>query len=172
MIELVHEITHLVFQRSYFSVTFGKLLLFALQIESLLIDQSVELLNLIQSLANFEFKVSDVAAQIITLVCLNLICNVQSIDFFQVFAVSFSQCCQFVICLTFLGLQAGVRVLTDLVLVFHTLDVYVSIADQSTLPIELSVKLSVLSLSIVIDLALLVNLRSKSLDESNVSIDT
>ena len=53
-----------------------------------------------------------------------------------------------------------------------SLDVDVAIADQRALAVELRVKLCVLSLSIVIDLALLIDLGSQRLDESNIGIDT
>ena len=172
MIQLVHEITHLVLQRGDLSVAFRKLLLLALQIERLLIDQPIELFDLVQGLADLKFKVSDVAAKIVPLVRLHLICNVQSVNFFQVFAVSFSERSKLVVSLPFLGLEAGVGVLAHLLLVLDPLDVDVAVADQRALAVELRVKLCVLSLSIVIDLALLIDLRSQRLDESNIGIDT
>ena len=172
MIQLVHEITHLVLQGGDLPVAFRQLLLLALQIERLLIDEPIELLDLVQSLADLKFKVSDVSAQIVPLVCLHLICNVQSVNFFQVFAVSLPEGGELVVGLAFLGLEAGVGVLAHLLLVLDPLDVDVTVADQRALPVELRVKLCVLPFSIVIDLALLIDLRSERLDESNVSIDT
>ena len=172
MIQLVHEITHLVLQRGDLPVAFRQLLLLALQIERLLIDQSIELFDLVQGLADLKFKVSDVAAKIVPLVRLHLICKVQSVNFCQVFAVSFAERGEHVVSLPFLGLEARVSVLDHLLLVLDPLDVDVAVADQRALAVELRVKLCVLSLSIVIDLALLIDLRSQRLDESNIGIDT
>ena len=112
------------------------------------------------------------STQIVPFIGLNFICNVQSVNFFQVFAVSFSERGQLVVCLAFLGLQACVGVLTHLLLMLDALDVNVTVADQCTLPVKLCIKLSVLPFSIVIDLALLVNLRSERLDETNIGVDT
>ena len=102
MVQLVHEIAHLVLQRCDLSVTLGKLLLFALQIECLLVNQSVKLLDLIEGLGDFKFKVANVAAEVITLVRLNLVRDIESIDLFKVFPVALSEGRQLVIRLSFL----------------------------------------------------------------------
>ena len=62
MIQLVHKIAHLVFQGCYLAVALGELLLFALQIECLLVNQSVELLDLIERLGDFKFEIANVTA--------------------------------------------------------------------------------------------------------------
>ena len=51
------------------------------------------------------------------------------------------------------------------------LDVDVAVGDERSLPVEFSVKLSVLSLTVVINRALLINLRSESLYEADVCVD-
>ena len=50
MVELIHEIAHLVFKGCNLAVALSKLLLLALQIKCFLVDKTVKLLNLIQSL--------------------------------------------------------------------------------------------------------------------------
>ena len=102
MIQFVHEIAHLIFQRCNLSVALGKLLLFALQIECLLVNQSVKLLDLIEGLGNFKFEVANVAAEVITLVCLNLVRDIKPVDLFKVFPIALSEGSQLVICLSFL----------------------------------------------------------------------
>ena len=102
MIQFVHEIAHLVLQRCNLSVALGKLLLFALQIECLLVNQSVKLLDLIEGLGDFKFEVANVAAEVITLVCLDLVRNIESVNLFKVFPVAFPKGSQFIICLPFL----------------------------------------------------------------------
>ena len=52
-----------------------------------------------------------------------------------------------------------------------SLNVDVSLADELALSVELRVELGVLAFAIVIDRALLVNLRSQSLNESDASIN-
>ena len=102
MIQFVHEIAHLVLQRCNLSVALGKLLLFALKIECLLVNQSVKLLDLIEGLGDFKFEVANVAAEVITLVCLNLVRDIQPVDLFKVFPVALSEGSQLVIRLSFL----------------------------------------------------------------------
>ena len=51
------------------------------------------------------------------------------------------------------------------------LDVDVAVGDERSLPVEFRVKLSVLSLTVVINRALLINLRSESLYEADVCVD-
>ena len=50
MVKLAHKIAHLVLERCDLAVALSKLLLLALQIKCFLVDKTVELLNLIQSL--------------------------------------------------------------------------------------------------------------------------
>ena len=102
VIQFVHEIAHLVLQRCNLSVALGKLLLFALQIECLLVNQSVKLLDLIEGLGDFKFEVANVAAEVITLVCLNLVRDIKSVDLFKVFPVALSEGSQLVIRLSLL----------------------------------------------------------------------
>ena len=102
MIQLVHKIAHLVLQRCYLSIALGELLLFALQIECLLVNQSVKLLDLIERLGDFKFEIANVAAEVITLVCLDLVRDVESVNLFEVFPVTLPQGGQLVICLSFL----------------------------------------------------------------------
>ena len=111
MVQLVHEVTHLIFERSDFSVTLSELLLLRFQVECFLVNQSVQLLNLVQCLADFKFEIANVAAQVITLIGLDFIGDVESIDFFEVFPVTLSESSQFIISLSFLGLEAAVGIL-------------------------------------------------------------
>ena len=54
----------------------------------------------------------------------------------------------------------------------HPLDVDVSLGDESPLSIKFCIELSVLSLSLIVNLFLLVNLGPQSLDEADVAIDS
>ena len=171
MVQLVHEVAHLIFERSDFSVALSELLLLRFQVECFLVDQSVEFLNLVQRLADFKFEVANVAAQVITLIGLDFISDVESIDFFEVFPVTLSESRQFIISLSFLGLEAGVGILADLLLVLDALDVDVAVGDERSLPVQFRVQLSVLPLPVVINRALLIDLRSQSLYEANIGVD-
>ena len=55
---------------------------------------------------------------------------------------------------------------------FHPLNVHISVTNQSSLPVELGVKLRVLALTVIVNLALLIDLRSERLDESDVRVDS
>ena len=102
MIQFVHEIAHLVLQRCDLSIALGKLLLFALQIECLLVNQSVKLLDLIEGLGDFKFEVTDVSAEVVALICLDLVSHIKSVDFFKVFPIALSEGSQLVIRLSLL----------------------------------------------------------------------
>lgn len=91
VVELVHEIGHLVFERSYLTVTLGQLLLLAFKIKRFLVDQSVQLLHLVEGLGDVELEVSDVIAEVVAFVRFYFVGNVQPFDFFKVFAVALTQ---------------------------------------------------------------------------------
>ena len=111
VVELVHEIGHLVFERSYLTVTLGQLLLLALKIKRFLVDQSVQLLDLVEGLGDVELEVSDVVAEVVAFVRFYFVGNVQPFDFLEVFAVALTQGRQLIVHLALLRLQAHVGVL-------------------------------------------------------------
>ena len=147
-------------------------MLFAFQIKSLLVNQSVKLLDLIEGLGDFKFEVTDVSAQVVALICLDLVSHIKSVDFFKVFPIALSKGSKLVISLSFLRLEASICILTDLLLVFHSLNVNVAVTDQSSLPVKFGIQLRILALAVVVNLALLIDLRSERLDESDVRIDS
>ena len=55
MIQLVHKVAHLILKASDFAVTLSQLLLFAFEIECFLVNQSVQLLYLVESFGDFKF---------------------------------------------------------------------------------------------------------------------
>lgn len=112
------------------------------------------------------------STKVITLISLDFISNIEPVNFFKVLSIPLSKSRQFIVSLTFLRLQAGVCILRHLLLMFDSLNVDVAVGDECPLPIQLCVQLSILSLAIVVDGALFVDLRSERLDETNVSIDT
>ena len=97
-------------------------------------------------------------AEVVSLVCFDLVGHIEPIDFFEVFAVTISQSCKLVVGLAFLARKVGISVVADLLLVLDTLDVDVAIRNKLSLSVELGVEFSVLSLAVVVDGALLVNL--------------
>jgi hypothetical protein len=113
-----------------------------------------------------------VSTKVITLISLDFISNIEPVNFFEILSVPLSKSRQFIISLTFLRLQAGVCVLRDLLLMFDSLNVDVAVGDESPLPVQFCVQLGILSLTIVVDGALFIDLRSQRLDETNVSVDT
>ena len=100
------------------------------------------------------------ATKIISLICFDFISDIESIDLFHILPIALSQSPQLVIWLSLLRLQIGVGVLRNLVLVAHTLDVYIAIWDKLSLPIQFSVQLSILTFAIVVNCALLIDLAS------------
>jgi len=102
VIQFIHEVAHLLLERADLAVTLRQLLLLALQVESLLVDETVQLFDLVEGFRNFELEVSNVGAQIVTLVGLRLVSHVQTVDLFEVFAVSLSERTQLVINLALL----------------------------------------------------------------------
>ena len=54
MVQLIHEVAHLLLERGNFTITFRQLLLLALQIERLLVNHAVQLLDLIECFGDFE----------------------------------------------------------------------------------------------------------------------
>ena len=172
MVQLVHKVAHLVLQRCDLPVALRQLLLLALKVKRFLVDHPVQLFNLVECLGNLELEVADVGAQVVALVGLDFVCNVQTIDFFQVLAVAVPESGQLVVKLALLGLKADISVLTDLHFVLHTLDVHVAVADELALAVQLRVELGVLPLAVVVDRALLVDLGAQRLDEADVCIDS
>jgi len=112
------------------------------------------------------------STKVIAFIGLDLISNVQPVDFVKILPVPVPKSIEFVIGLTFLWLEASISVLADLLLVLDSLNVDVAIGDQSPLPVQLRVKLGILALAVVIDGALLVHLGSQCLDEADVGIYT
>ena len=110
-------------------------------------------------------------AEVVTLVCLDLVGHIEPIDFFEVLAVTISQSCKLVVGLAFLAREVGIGVVADLLLVLDALDVDIAIRNKLSLSVELGVEFSVLSLAVVVDGALLVNLSPKGLDEANIGVD-
>ena len=97
-------------------------------------------------------------AKVVTLVSLDLIGDVEAVDLFEVLTVTLSQRRQLFVRLPLLRLQTSVGVLGDLELVLDSLNVDVTIRDQSPLSVQLRVQLGVLPLAIVVDGALLIDL--------------
>lgn len=110
-------------------------------------------------------------AEVVSLVCFDLVGHIEPIDFFEVLAVTISQSCKLVVGLAFLARKVGIGVVAHLLLVLDALDVDVAIRNKLSLSIELGVEFSVLSLAVVVDGALLVNLSPKGLDEANIGVD-
>ena len=137
-----------------------------------MVDEPVQLLHLVECLGDLELKVADVAAQVVTLVSLDLVGDVEPVDLLQVFPVAIAESAQFVLALPLVRLELSVVVMADLQLMIDPLDVHVTVGDELPLPVELLVQLSVLTLPVVVDRALFVHFGSKGLDEANVGIDT
>ena len=55
---------------------------------------------------------------------------------------------------------------------FHSLDVNITVTDQSALPVKLGIELRILTLAIVVDLSLFIDLGPERLNEADVCVDT
>lgn len=111
-------------------------------------------------------------SKIVALVVFNFDRNGQTINFLQIFAVTFPKGMQFVFILVFLACKTFIAIALNAKLMVEPLDVSVTIRNNRPLAIELSVKLGVLLSAFVVETALFINVRPQSLDESYVAIDT
>ena len=160
MVQLVDEVVHLCFQISDLAIGLTQVHLLALQVHGLGVDQAVQLLHLVEHLGDFELKAPDVAGQVLTLSLLEVACRVELVDLLEVLAISLTQSSKLIVALTLLRSQACVGVLLELKIVLYTLDVDVALRDECSLTVELSVKVSILTLTLIVDASLLVNLGS------------
>ena len=100
------------------------------------------------------------AGQVLTLSLLEVACRVELVDLLEVLAISLTQSSKLIVALTLLRSEACVGVLLELKIVLYTLDVDVALRDECSLTVELSVKVSILTLTLIVDASLLVNLGS------------
>jgi len=104
MIEFILETDDLIFQLYNFTLTLDKLSLFALQIESLGINQLVQVIDSSQLLRNIIFKSSCLGCKVIGFFGLHLILIVQFINFFCILTVPLSKVHQLSFQMLLLGL--------------------------------------------------------------------
>ena len=110
-------------------------------------------------------------SKIVALVVFNFDRNGQTINFLQIFAVTFPKGMQFVFILVFLACKTFIAIALNAKLMVEPLNVSVTIRNNRPLAIELSIKLGVLLSAFVVETALFINVRPQSLDESYVAID-
>ena len=112
------------------------------------------------------------SAKIVSLVCFDFIGDIQTVNFFQILAVTITQGSQLVVSLAFLRLEACVGVLADLLFVLDTLDVDVAICNELPLTVKLCVQFSILTFTVVVNRPLFVNFGPKSLNEPDIGVDS
>ena len=97
MVQLIHEVAHLVLERSDLAVALRELLLLALQVKRFLVDHPVKLLDLVEGLRDLKLQVTNVGAQVVAFVGLHLVGHVQTINFLEILPVTVSESSQFII---------------------------------------------------------------------------
>jgi hypothetical protein len=127
VVQLRHEVAHLVLETGDLTVTLGQLLLLALQIVRFLVDQSIQLLDLVQTLRDFKLKVADVPAEVSALVGLDFVAHIKTVNLCKVISVTLPKSAELVISLPLLRFEIQVRVLGDLELVVDSLDVDITV---------------------------------------------
>lgn len=102
MVELILETDNLIFHLNNFTFAINKLGLLVLQVESLGVDELVEIVNSGQLFADIVLQGSSLSGQIAAFLGFELVLVVQLVNFFSILAVALSQILKFVFKMFFL----------------------------------------------------------------------
>jgi hypothetical protein len=91
MLKLRQETIHLTFQILNFSFTVLQVLLFLLEVVSLLVNCSVEVLSTINSSTDFKFECAQVWSQYFAVLAALLTLDVESLNLLEIFPITVSQ---------------------------------------------------------------------------------
>jgi hypothetical protein len=111
VVKFVLETDDLVFKLDDFSFAVDQLALLVLEVESLGVNEFVQIVDSGQLLGDVVLESSGLGCQVSTLLALEFILVVELIDFFSILTVSFSQILKFILEMLFLLEQLIIQIL-------------------------------------------------------------
>jgi hypothetical protein len=133
-----------------FCLTFGQLAFFVLVVVLLLVDHSVEFLDVVERLGYVEFEAPDVVAQLLAFGGLLVVSESESLDFLQVVAVALPQSAHLLVDLTLLRQKGLVSLMLHVQVGLSSLAVMRSFTDHLPVTVQLSVQICILLSSILV----------------------